>query len=173
MPRAAVGLHVVASAGGGGSADFPKRPDLSILNDTIPLFYIGQNQYGLWIAREAEGRCGGLFVRRQSALRFARERSEPSGCATMFLADPVELDIDNQGSRVATQLSNGIRLVRRWAPGLALFLGMAITEWRKLVAEVSRALAGRRRNRDAVERELFGSAYWLSSKNDDDLPIVE
>jgi hypothetical protein len=48
---------------------------------------------------------------------------------------------------------------------------MAIAEWRKLAAQMSRAVAGQRRNRAALERDLFAGQYFLSSKNDDDLPV--
>jgi hypothetical protein len=76
---------------------FPQRPDPSIISESIPLFYIGQNKKGRWIVREAEGRSGGLFLFKQWAVRFARRQSEPFGCAIMFLAEPIELDIDSQG----------------------------------------------------------------------------
>lgn len=61
--------------------------------------------------------------------------------------------------------------VSRYAPILAAFVTMAIAEWWALVDEVSRALAGARRNRAALENELFRGHYMLSSKNDDDLPV--
>jgi hypothetical protein len=64
---------------------FPKRPDLTALSETIPLFYIGQDNRGFWVAREADGRCGGVFLLRRSAVRFAQQKSAPGGCATMFL----------------------------------------------------------------------------------------
>lgn len=57
------------------------------------------------------------------------------------------------------------------AAGLHLALGMAVTEWRKLVTEVSCAIAGERRNRAVIEKELFRGQYTLTSKNDDDLPV--
>src|SRR6202451_4753703 len=50
----------------------PRRPDASFINETIPMFYIGQNKAGLWVARESPGRCGGAFLLSLSALRFAR-----------------------------------------------------------------------------------------------------
>jgi hypothetical protein len=49
---------------------------------------------------------------------------------------------------------------------------MAAAEWRKLVADVSRAFASKRRHRDAIEQELFSGRYVLLSKNDDDLPVL-
>ena len=71
---------------------YPRRPDTGVLSKSIPLFFIGRNRNGLWIAREAEGRTGGVFLLKRSALRFAQENSEPVGCATMFLAGPINLD---------------------------------------------------------------------------------
>ena len=148
----------------------PKRPDSHVLSTAIPLFYIGQNRHGFWVVREAEGRSGGLFLRRQSALHFARDR-EPAGCATMFLGEPLELDVENEGSRLVAALTAAIGFTARRLPAVAAFVGLAMIEWRKLGAEISRALAGERRNRAAIERELFHGEYRLGSKNDDDLPI--
>jgi hypothetical protein len=153
--------------------DFPKRPDINILNETIPLFYIGQNRKGLWVVREAEGRSGGLFIFRRSAVRFAHEQSEASGCGLMFLNKPLELDIDNRGSDFVEPLAAAMDAAKRRTPRFAALVGMAVRQWRKLVAQISRAVAGERRNRAAVERELFHGQYRLLSKNDDDLPIVD
>jgi hypothetical protein len=153
------------------ATQLPRRPDASALSEAIPLFYIGCNKSGLWVVREAAGGSGGLFLFKQSAARFARRQSEPAGCAMMFLAEPFELDVDNQGSRFAGLLTAVSRIVARRAPLLVSFIGSAITEWRNLVTEISDAFAGHRRHRDAIEKELFRGQYTLSSKNDDDLPI--
>jgi hypothetical protein len=153
--------------------DFPKRPDPAVLNETIPLFYIGQNRKGRWVVREAGGRSGGLFLFRRSAVRFARDESETSGCALMFVNKPLELDIENRGSDFAEPLTEAIDAAKRRAPRFAAFIGMAITQWWKLLARISRAAAAERRNRAAIERELFHDQYRLVSKNDDDLPIVD
>jgi len=69
-----------ASGGLSTVVNFPKRPDLTVLSETIPLFYIAQNNHGFWVAREAEGRCGGEFLLRRSAVRFAHNKSAPAGC---------------------------------------------------------------------------------------------
>jgi hypothetical protein len=150
---------------------FPQRPSLHVLSETIPLFYICQNSHGFWVARDARGNAGGLFFRKESAFRFARKKSEPTGCAMMLLDEPVELDIENQGSRIAVPLGRAADMVKRHAPRLAAFIGMAIAEWHRLVAEVSSAFAGERKHRAAIEQELFHGRYWLSSKNDDDLLV--
>src|ERR1700692_4411177 len=93
------------------TAQLPRRPDASALSEAIPLFYIGRNKNGIWVVREAEGRSGGLFFLKQSAVRFARRQSEPAGCAMMFLDEPFELDVDNQGSRFAGLLTAASRIV--------------------------------------------------------------
>ncbi len=160
-----------ASGGLSTVVNFPKRPDLTVLSETIPLFYIARNTYGFWVAREAEGRCGGEFLLRRSAVRFARHKSAPAGCAMMFLNEALELDIENEGSRFVGPLAAAMDIVTRRAPIFAAFVAMAIAEWRKLVAQISRAFAGERRNRSAIERELFHGQNILLSKSDDDLPV--
>ena len=153
------------------ATQLPGRPDASALNEAIPLFYIGRNKSGLWVVREAAGCSGGLFLFKQSAARFARRQSEPAGCAMMFLAEPFELDVENQGSRFAGLLAAASKIAARRAPLLVGFIGSAITEWRKLITQISDAFASQRRHREAIEKELFRGQYTLSSKNDDDLPI--
>lgn len=155
----------------GDTAKFPKRPDLTVLSETISLFYIARNSRGFWVARDSERNCGGVFILRRSAVRFARNKTAPAGCAMMFLNDTLELDIENQGSRLVEPINNAIDFAWRWTPTLAAFVAMAIGEWRRLVTQVSHAFAGERRNRAAVERELFHGQYSLTSKHDDDLPI--
>ena len=153
------------------ATQLPRRPDASALSEAIPLFYIGRNKSGLWVVREAAGGSGGLFLFKQSAARFARKQSEPAGCAMMFLAEPFDLDVDNQGSRLAGLFAAASEVVARHAPLLVRCIGSVVAEWRKLIAEISDAFAGHRRHRDAIEKELFCGHYTLCSKNDDDLPI--
>ena len=158
---------VICRAGFG--IKFPGRP--SVVNEAIPLFYIGRNNSGIWVVRGAEGRSGGLFFFKRSAAHFARRQSEPAGCAMMFLAEPFELDVANQGSRLAGLFSAASEVAARRAPFLLRCIGSIITEWRKLNALISDAFSSQRRHRQAIERELFRGQYTLCSKNDDDLPI--
>jgi hypothetical protein len=151
--------------------NFPQRPDATMISEAIPLFYIAQNSAGFWLAREANGRIGGLFLLKRSALRFASSKSQPAGCATMFLAGRIELDVENQGNRVAGLIAGAGKAAARRAPLLGSFVGSAVAEWRKLIAEISRAFASKRKHRTAIEQELFRGQYTLASKNDDDLPI--
>ena len=157
--------------GSGSVHNFPQRPDATMISEAIPLFYIAQNSNGFWLAREASGRTGGLFLLKRSALRFARNKSEPAGCATMFLAEPLELDVENQGSSFAGLLAAASEVVARRAPLVGGFVGSVVAEWRKFIAEISDAFSSQRRHREAIEKELFRGQYTLCSKNDDDLPI--
>jgi hypothetical protein len=100
----------------GTATKFPQRPDARARSEAIPLFFIGRNKNGLWVAREAEGRTGGVFLLRRSALRFAKKNSAPAGCATMFLAERFELDVENQGNALVTWLDAVRRAWRRLIP---------------------------------------------------------
>jgi hypothetical protein len=82
----------------GTIANFPRRPDAGVLSKSIPLFFIGRNRNSLWVAREAEGRTGGVFLLKQSALHFAQRKSAPSDAQRCSL--PSDFDL---------------RLVRGWA----------------------------------------------------------
>jgi len=42
--------------------------------DEKPLFEIGRDSQGRWLARSADGREGGVFVSRDDAEKFARSR---------------------------------------------------------------------------------------------------
>lgn len=91
------------------AVELPDRPDPCFLNKSIPLFFIARNKRGFWVAREAEGRIGGIFLLQRSALRFAKRNSRPQGCATMFLSDCFELDIDNRGNRLIAAVTRSQR----------------------------------------------------------------
>jgi hypothetical protein len=98
------------------SSGLPSRPDAHVFNGVIPLFFIGRNKNGFWIAREARRRSGGIFLLRRSALRFAQIASAPHGCATMFLAKTFELDTRNAGNQVVGWLDAALGLVSRFIP---------------------------------------------------------
>jgi|HubBroStandDraft_5_1064220.scaffolds.fasta_scaffold54202_3 hypothetical protein len=150
--------------------NFPRRPDAGVINESIPLFYIGQNRKGRWVVRESEGRSGGLFLFKQWAIRFARRESEPSGCAIMFLAEPVELEINSDGKCAGSLVPVGHSSHReRSDDGV---VAMLVAAWRKLKSYIAHNSAAQRRNREAIERDLFGGQYRLNSKNDDDLPAA-
>jgi hypothetical protein len=72
--------------------------DPGIVNEAIPAFFIGRNKEGFWVARDAKGRIGGIFLLENSALSFARRNSGPAGCATIFPSERFELDLENNGN---------------------------------------------------------------------------
>jgi len=110
----------------------PFRPlDASIVSDAIPAFFIGRNRDGFWVARDAKGRNGGIFLLKASAVSFARALSGRAGCATIFPTESFELDLKNSGNPLIPFLQ---RLI-----GLALRLRQ-------------RALAGARQIATAIER---------------------
>jgi hypothetical protein len=85
----------------------PLDPD--IVSEAIPAFFIGRNEDGFWVARDAKGETGGLFLFENSALSFARRSSPPRGCATIYPSHRFELDLENKGNPLAAEL---VRLKR-------------------------------------------------------------
>jgi hypothetical protein len=110
-----------------------RRPDASVLIRSIPLFFIGRNKNGLWIAREAEGRASGIFLLKQSAFHFAQKHSAPIGCATMFLAEPIELDTDNLGNPLARLLDAALTkisdLIPAYSPAIPIRKVLRKGDW--------------------------------------------
>jgi hypothetical protein len=100
----------------GRGPKFPRRPQSDVLSESINLFFIARNGVGLWIAREAEGRTGGIFLFKKSALRFAQENSGGSGWATMFLAQRLELDVENCGNQLIGWIGGVLSLVAHYVP---------------------------------------------------------
>jgi hypothetical protein len=78
--------------------------DPGIVSATIPAFFIGRNKEGYWVARDAGGRIGGIFLLESSAVAFARKNSRPGGCVTIFPSERIELDLENNGNPLLPQL---------------------------------------------------------------------
>lgn len=90
-----------------------QRPGPDVLNKTIPAVFIGRNRDGLWVARDAEAKFGGLFWRKQAALDFAKASTAASGCAIVFPQRRFELDLPNHGNPLVTFLAAARRLFAR------------------------------------------------------------
>ena len=164
------GFFAARTARGTAATKLPQRPDPSILSEAIPLFFIGRNSDGFWVAREADGRVGGIFLLKRSALQFAKRNTEPDGCATMFVSEQFELDIVNHGNFLVAHLAAAKRMVMNFAS--ISIVSKAVAIGKKLLAQFSRARSEMRKHRAIIEHELYQNRYRLSSKNDDDLPIV-
>ena len=162
-----------AVAGGRKSTRaWPKRPGAGALSEQIPLFFIGRDEDGFWLARHADLPIGGLFLRQRAAVKFAERSSAPTPCATMILSEPHTLDTENRGNRLAAQLRPAMRIARRVASQLTTVTAMAFAKARALGGQISRARIEDRMLRAAMEVELYRGRYKHSNKNDDDLPMV-
>jgi hypothetical protein len=97
--------------------------DPGIVNGAIPAFFIGRNEEGFWVARDVNGRIGGIFLLETSALSFARRNSRPQGCATIFPSRRFELDLENKGNQFVVHLASSMRLAMRFRRRIAGFIG--------------------------------------------------
>ncbi|TFV40885.1 hypothetical protein E4K66_08600 [Bradyrhizobium frederickii] len=102
---------------GAATALRPLDPD--VVSAAIPAFFIGRNRAGLWVAREARGRSGGLFLFRSSAIDFANRRSAPARCALVFPAETFELDVENKGNPLVALAARPLSWLKRRVPRLA------------------------------------------------------
>jgi hypothetical protein len=62
-------------------------------SSTSPVFFIGKNSRGNWIAQDRNGLCGGLFVDRSQALRFALFENGHHADAIVMVPGTFELDM--------------------------------------------------------------------------------
>jgi len=93
-----------------------RRPDSGVLNEEIPIYFVGRDRDGFWVARDAGGSIGGLFLLRASALGFARRESLPVGCAIVLPSERFELDVANKGNPLIPLIRSIKRLIRPASP---------------------------------------------------------
>jgi len=58
-----------------------------------PIFLIGRDSRGNWVARDQSGRRGGLFVNRTEALRYIRFENGTRAHAFVAVTETLELDM--------------------------------------------------------------------------------
>ena len=97
--------------------------DPGCVSDAIPAFFIGRNREGFWVARDAKGRIGGLFLFETGALSFAKRNSAPTGCATIYPSTAFELDLQNMGNPLVARLLPLKRLATRARQRIAALTG--------------------------------------------------
>jgi len=56
-------------------------------------FLIGKDSRGRWVAQDERGLCGGLFVNRAEAIRFAMRETGRRPQAVILVPDVIELDM--------------------------------------------------------------------------------
>jgi hypothetical protein len=62
--------------------------------------FIGQDRSGYWVVKDAQSLCGGLFVNRKEAIRFAMYECQRRPQSVIMLPDGLELDrsLENEWS---------------------------------------------------------------------------
>lgn len=88
-------------------------PDTGVISDAIPAFFVGRNRQGFWVARDVKGKIGGIFLFENSALAFAKQNSQPEGCAIISPSGRIELDLENNGNPLVAQFGSLLRLRQR------------------------------------------------------------
>ena len=66
-----------------------------------PLFFIGRDSNGNWVVQDQRGACGGLFVNRKEALKFALFENGNRPQAVVMVAAGLELNMSGKPFVVA------------------------------------------------------------------------
>jgi hypothetical protein len=86
----------------------------AIMTTSSRLFRIGKDRQGRWVAQDQQGLCGGLFVDRAQALKFAMFENGNHPQAVIFV--PYVLDLDmNSTPQQQTKARNKSTPIRRAA----------------------------------------------------------
>ena len=82
-----------------------------------PLFMVGQDGRGNWIAQDKEGMRGGLFVNREAALRYVRSENGSKPQAILMVTGQLELDLRGCSAPIKSVVTSRHRLAvpaSRW-----------------------------------------------------------
>ena len=80
------------------------------------LFFIGKDSHNSWVVQDQQHRCGGLFVDRAEALRFALSENGHRPQAVIMVPGIFELDMSGNASAVVQMaLPAEVALKRRAA----------------------------------------------------------
>jgi hypothetical protein len=77
-----------------------QEPPSSMSRTGSQLFFIGKDSRGNWVVQDLQRLCGGLFVNRAEALRFAMFENGRWPQAVVMVAGVFELDLDGKASVV-------------------------------------------------------------------------
>jgi hypothetical protein len=64
------------------------------------LFRIGKDSHGNWVAQDQQGLCGGLFVDRAGALKFAMYENGNRPQAVIMVPGILKLDLNAKPQRI-------------------------------------------------------------------------
>lgn len=70
------------------------------------LFFIGKDSRGHWVAQDQQHRCGGLFVDRTQALRFALVENGNRPNAVVMVPGVFELDMSGTADAACPSAAN-------------------------------------------------------------------
>ena len=70
------------------------------------LFLVGMDSHGNWVAQDQKGLCGGLFVDRAEALKFAMFENGHRPQAVIMVPGILELDMSARPSGNQRSISN-------------------------------------------------------------------
>jgi len=73
----------------------------SPLRAKTPLFFIGRDSHGNWVVQDQQRLCGGLFVDRKQALKFALFENGGRPQAVVMVPGVFELDMSTHANRQA------------------------------------------------------------------------
>ena len=73
------------------------EPPSSSLRSRSSVFLIGRDSHGNWVVQDRNGLCGGLFVERTQALRFALFENGNRPQAVIMVPGVFELDLSGKG----------------------------------------------------------------------------
>jgi len=77
-------------------------------------FLLGQNSRGHWVVQDQGHRCGGLFISRNEALKFALFENGNQPQAVIMVPGTLELDMnENSGAARAACTTEPVPLPRR------------------------------------------------------------
>jgi hypothetical protein len=84
-----------------------KPPDVGSTSCLLPpIFMIGCDSRGNWVAQERDGACGGLFASRAAALKFAKFESGNDPHAIIWVSGVLELNIAAAPAKALRQNAN-------------------------------------------------------------------
>jgi hypothetical protein len=68
-------------------------PSAGAAPTTSNIFLVGRNSRGQWVVQDERGLCGGLFVDRNKAIRFAMDETGKRPQAIRLVPGTLELDM--------------------------------------------------------------------------------
>jgi len=89
---AALAVAPVGTASEAPECEPPERPSPSSRTRSTT-FLVGQNSRGIWVVQDARGLCGGLFVDRTEALKFALGENGNRRQLVIMVPGTLELDL--------------------------------------------------------------------------------